>query len=96
MQMSTGDPARIIRTERGLTIAGTRTTIYNVLDYLKAEWPPQLIQDWLLLSDAQMHAALAYSAAHRDAVESDYQTVLRQAHVARAFVAYVPRDLLKA
>ena len=30
----------IIRTERGLTIAGTRITLYDVMDYLKAQYPP--------------------------------------------------------
>lgn len=27
----------IIRTERGLTIAGTRLTLYDVMDFLKAQ-----------------------------------------------------------
>jgi hypothetical protein len=30
----------IIRTERGLTIAGTRITLYDVMDYLTAQYPP--------------------------------------------------------
>ena len=29
----------IIRTERGLTIAGTRITLYDVMDYLTAYFP---------------------------------------------------------
>ena len=37
------EPA-IIRTERGLTIAGTRITLYDVMDYLKAQYPPKLIR----------------------------------------------------
>lgn len=32
----------IIRTERGLTIARTRITLYDVIDYLKAQYPPSL------------------------------------------------------
>ncbi|WP_333204305.1 hypothetical protein [Microcoleus sp. S28C3] len=30
----------IIRTERGLTIAGTRITIYDIMDYVTAQYPP--------------------------------------------------------
>ncbi len=33
----------IIRTGRGLTIAGMRTTLYRIMDYVKAGWPPKLI-----------------------------------------------------
>ena len=35
----------IIRTERGLTIAGTRITLYDVIDHLKAQYPPKFIRD---------------------------------------------------
>ena len=29
----------IIRTERGLTISGTRVTLYDVMDYVAAQYP---------------------------------------------------------
>jgi hypothetical protein len=47
--MTPGDDrqATVIRTERGLTIAGTRITLYDVLDYLYAGWPRKLIRDRL-------------------------------------------------
>ena len=35
----------IIRTERGLSIAGTRITLYDVMDYLKAQYPRKFIHD---------------------------------------------------
>ena len=34
----------IIRTERGLTISRTRITIYDVMDYVKAQYPAKFIQ----------------------------------------------------
>jgi hypothetical protein len=34
----------IIRTERGLTIAGTRITLYDVMDYVTAQYPAKFIQ----------------------------------------------------
>jgi len=40
--VSNGQSA-IIRTERGLTIAGTRITLYDVMDYLKAQYPPMVL-----------------------------------------------------
>ena len=85
MVSDTTTKARVIRTERGLTIAGTRITLYDVMDYLRAEWPPKLIRDWLNLSDQQMTDALAYIEAHRDEVEAEYQHVLQTAQEIRQY-----------
>ena len=52
--------AVIIRTERGLTIVGTRITLYDVIDFVKAQYPPKLIRDKLNLTDKQVSAALSY------------------------------------
>ncbi len=35
---------KIIRTERGLTIAGTCITLYDVMDYATAQYPPKFIR----------------------------------------------------
>ena len=75
----------VIRTDRGLTIAGTRLTLYHILDYLKAEWTPKLIRQWLNLSEPQMADIMAYIAAHRDDVEAEYQEVLREAEECRQY-----------
>jgi uncharacterized protein (DUF433 family) len=56
---SNGQPG-IIRTERGLTIAGTRITLYDVMDYVTAEYPPKFIRGMLNLTDEQVNAALSY------------------------------------
>ena len=48
----------VIRTERGLTIAGTRKTLYQVMDCLKEAWPPTLIQSWLDLTERQVKACI--------------------------------------
>ena len=69
----------IIRTERGLTIAGTRITLYDVMDYLAAQYPPKFIRSLFNLSDAQINAALAYIQANRTEVEPEYQIVLKEA-----------------
>jgi uncharacterized protein (DUF433 family) len=75
----------VVRTSRGLSIAGTRITLYTILDYLNAEWPPKLIQAWFSLTDTQMGDVLAYIAAHRDEVEREYQQVLQQAEEIRRY-----------
>lgn len=75
----------VVRTSRGLSIAGTRITLYTILDYLNAEWPPKLIQAWFSLTDTQMGDVLAYIAAHCDEVEREYQQVLQQAEEIRRY-----------
>ena len=75
----------IIRTERGLSIAGTRITLYDVMDYLKAEYPRKYIRDAFLLTDEQIDGALAYIETHQEAVEAEYQEILRQAEEIRQY-----------
>src|SRR5689334_6795800 len=79
------DRPAVIRTRRGLTIAGTRITIYQILDYLKAGWSPDQIQYLHRLTDAQMAGTLAYIESHRAQVQSEYALVLRRAEEIRAY-----------
>ncbi|MEZ2277888.1 MAG: DUF433 domain-containing protein [Microcoleus sp.] len=69
--------ATIIRTERGLTISGTRLTLYDVMDFLKAEYSPRLIRNRFNLTDDQINAALSYIEANRTQIETEYQQVLQ-------------------
>ena len=48
----------VIRTGRALSIAGTRITLYSIMDYLQAGWPPHLIRDELNLTAKQMTAVM--------------------------------------
>ncbi|WP_017655231.1 DUF433 domain-containing protein [Fortiea contorta] len=79
MTSASNGQAAIIRTERGLTIAPTRITLYDVIDYLESGWSPKLIRDWLPLTEGQLEVALSYIETHRDEVETEYQTVLQTA-----------------
>lgn len=85
MASDTDNNATVIRTERGLTIAGTRITLYDVMDYVTADWPPKLIRDWLNLSDQQIADVMAYIDAHRAEVEAEYQIVLQTAEENRQY-----------
>lgn len=79
MATALGQSTAIIQTERGLTISGTRITLYDVMDYLKAGYPATLIREKLCLSDAQTNDALEYIAKHRAEVDAEYEEVLQAA-----------------
>lgn len=48
MSLVSNDPPAIIRTERGLSIAGTRITLYDVMDYVTANIPLNLFEPCLI------------------------------------------------
>ncbi len=75
----------IVRTERGLTIVGTRITLYDVMDYVKAQYPPKFIRGLFDLTEEQINAALAYIETHRTEVETEYQQVLEETEELRKY-----------
>jgi len=85
MSTNTHDHATVVRTGRGLSIAGTRITLYNILDYIHAGWPAKLIRDRLNLTDQQITDALEYIAAHHAEVEAEYQQVRHEAEEIRQY-----------
>lgn len=85
MNQTNTQPTTVVRTGRGLSIAGTRITLYNIMDYIKADWPPSLIQQWLDLTDKQITDVMDYINTHRDEVEAEYQLVLQQAEESRRY-----------
>jgi len=90
----------ILRTERGLSIAGTRITIYQLMDYLKADQPTAVIKDLFRLSDEEMNGDLEYileylkQYPYKD--EEEYQEVLRQAEASRTYWEQRNRERLQA
>ena len=77
--------AGIIRTERGLTIAGTRITLYDVMDYVVGQYPPKFIQGLFELTEEQINTALAYIESNPSEVEAEYQQVIREAEALRQY-----------
>jgi uncharacterized protein (DUF433 family) len=75
----------IIRTERGLTISGTRITLYDVMDYVTAQYPPKFIRSLFDLTEEQIKAALSYIETNRSEVEAEYQLVLKQSEENRQY-----------
>jgi uncharacterized protein (DUF433 family) len=84
----------VVRTSRGLSIAGTRITLYNIMDYLQADWSPKLIQDRLNLTDKQIADVMEYIDTHRAEVEAEYYLVLQQAQEIRQYWETRNRDRL--
>jgi uncharacterized protein (DUF433 family) len=76
MVLASGQSGHILRTERGLTIAGSRISLYEVIDLLKAQYPPKLIRDMFNLTDEQINAALLYINDNKTEIEAEYQEVL--------------------
>ncbi|PKO23519.1 MAG: DUF433 domain-containing protein [Chloroflexi bacterium HGW-Chloroflexi-1] len=85
MIMNASGSPTVVRTERGLTIAGTRITLYDVMDYVVDGWPPKLIRDRLELSERQIADVMAYIEAHRAEVEAEYRAVLQDAEENRQY-----------
>ena len=71
--------SKIIRTERGLSINGTRLLLYDVMDFYMLGYPREAIRDRLLLTDSQIDSALTYIDAHQEEVTAEYQQILQAA-----------------
>lgn len=92
--MALNEQTTIIRTERGLTISGTRITLYDVMDYVTAQYPPKFIQGLFDLTEEQINAALAYIETNRAEVEAEYQQVLKEFEELRQYYEEQNRELV--
>jgi uncharacterized protein (DUF433 family) len=87
------DKSDIIRTERGLTISGTRITLYDLMDYIQAGYPIKLIRNYFFyITDQQFNAAIAYIENHREQVEAEYQQVLQESDANRHYWEKINKD----
>jgi hypothetical protein len=84
----------VVRNERGLSINGTRITLYDVMDYVRAGLQPEEIREWLPLTEPQVDEVMEYIAAHRAEVEAEYDQVLARAEENRRFWEERNRDRL--
>jgi uncharacterized protein (DUF433 family) len=75
----------IIRTEQGLTIKGTRLTLYYIMDELKKNNSLKNIRDIYELTDEEMLDILDYIHLHKEEVEKEYQEVLQSAERNRQY-----------
>ena len=68
----------IIDRGRGPEIAGTRITVYRIMDFLRDGEPAAAIAAQLELRLDQVQAALDYIEANRTRVEAEYAKILRR------------------
>lgn len=85
MQKTYTNQPTLVRTPRGLSIAGTRITIYQIMDYVKANYPPEVIREHFRLTVRQTEEVLAYIDQHAAEVEAEYQRILVQADEHRQY-----------
>lgn len=60
----------------GPAIAGTRITVYAVLEYAKAGWHRDWIAGLFRLGSRKVQAALDYVDAHRAEVEAEFEKIM--------------------
>ena len=84
----------VVRNERGLSINGTRITLYDLMDYLHAGLSPDEIREWLPLTQQQVAAAMEYIATHQAEVDAEYHQVLARAEENRRYWEERNRDRL--
>jgi len=77
--------AVVVRTERGLTVRGTRLTLYLLMDCINAGWSDAEIKECYSLTDEEYAAIVTYITEHRAEFEEEYQLVLRQAAANRRY-----------
>ena len=58
----------IIDRGRGPEIAGTRITVYDIVDYLEERWHPTAIAAFFRISSREVDAALRYIEEHKEEV----------------------------
>lgn len=88
----------IARTERGLVVAGTRLTLYAIMDFINYEGgapTPAMIRERFLMTDEQVADVLAYIDANRAEFEAEYQEVLREAEELRRYYEERNREVLE-
>lgn len=83
--MSTQAPSIIRRPDIGLAVAGTRITLYTIMDYLRDGWSHQDIRVLLSLTPEQMQVVLDYIEAHRNEVDAEYDEVIQEAEERRHY-----------
>jgi uncharacterized protein (DUF433 family) len=69
----------IIDRGRGPEIAGTRITVYDIVDYFDEGWHSTAIATLFRISSREVDAALHYIEEHEEEVRDEYQRILARA-----------------
>ena len=71
-------PAKITHRPGGPTIEGTRISVYTILEHLRAGDGRDSIAAELLLSSAQVQAAMDYIREHQQEVNAEYERIMER------------------
>jgi len=85
MSTSVNSNSTVVRTSRGLTVGGSRLTIYSLIDHFKAGHADELVREWYRLTPQQLADVHRYIEEHAEEVEAEYQQVLRSADENRRY-----------
>jgi uncharacterized protein (DUF433 family) len=72
------DEILIINAGRNPRIAGTRITVYTILEYVRDGWRSTDIAYWLKLRKDQVEAAIRYIEEHKDEVMAEYEKIMER------------------
>ena len=83
--------AHIIDRGRGPEIAGTRVTVYRVIDFLRESSSAERIAGELNLTAEQVQTALNYIAVHQQLLEAEYAQILQRVQQGNSHVVEMGR-----
>jgi uncharacterized protein (DUF433 family) len=84
------------RSDRGLAIAGSRLTLYEIMDVVKAGWSSEKILELYPLTAEQLQDAYNYFAASGEAFEAEYQEVVRYSEELERYYRAKQEEILRA
>ncbi|MEW5829652.1 MAG: hypothetical protein AB1846_12235 [Chloroflexota bacterium] len=83
----------IVRTEAGLTVKGTRLTLYTLMDSIRRNNSLKNVRDIYELTDEEMLDILDYIHLHKEEVEKEYLQVMKSSEENRKYWDEKNRDL---
>ena len=84
----------VVRTKAGLTVKGSRLTLYTVMDSIRENDSLKNVRDIYELTDGEMLDILDYIHLHKEEVEKEYQQVLQSSEASRKYWEERNRELM--
>lgn len=86
----------VVRTERGLTVKGTRLTLYQIMDYVRAGRSREEILEWFpQITAAELEDILDYIETNRAEFEAEYDRVVKRDEEIRQYWEERNRERMK-
>ena len=86
----------VLRTKLGLTVKGTRLTLYYIIDEMQGNNSLKNVRDMYELTNEEMLDILDYIHLNKEEVEKEYQQVVRSAEEHRKYWDEKNRGLMEA